>query len=54
MNPPVVAIAIGALYAVGISVLINMKAWAAATGIFVYGLALGMGCIHQAIRETRR
>lgn len=53
MTPPFIAVLIGAAYAVGIGLLIHRRMWAAAAALFNYGLALGLGCIYQAVRRPK-
>jgi hypothetical protein len=42
----------GIFYALLIGYMVNRRAWAAATGVFVYGLALVLGAIYQQVKGT--
>jgi len=52
-RPPLVFVFGGIFYALLIGYMVGVRAWAAASGVFVYGLALVLGAIYQQVKGSK-
>jgi Ca2+/Na+ antiporter len=53
-RPPVYFVLGGIFYALLVGYMVHLRAWAAASGVFVYGLALVLGVIYQQLKGQQR
>ena len=52
-RPPLVFVFGGIFYALLIGYMVGVRAWAAASAVFVYGLALVLGAIYQQVKGSK-